>query len=202
MEIRQDVIRRKRGIEPVAAALHASAALGNAQVPRPEKVGVLPRNFSIQQLLANPHLAEHACARGGIKSCSARLINGILFAAVTQLKFIESARVNDGVAADRMTAGKKAAYIREVLSKKKALLLASLTYFVCMKNVLRVWRLASAFAKDNAGVKEYSSRRRAKAAPPTSGRRESWRYAPLPVPPFHTRRGAAATKRLRQARRH
>jgi len=41
-------------------------------VPRPEKVGVLPRNFSIQQLLANPHLAEHVCARGGIKSCSAR----------------------------------------------------------------------------------------------------------------------------------
>src|SRR6266550_506381 len=40
--------------------------------------------------------------------------------------------------------------------KKKAWLLASLTYFVCMKKVLRVWRLASAFAKDNAGVKEFS----------------------------------------------
>src|SRR6267143_5721882 len=40
--------------------------------------------------------------------------------------------------------------------KKKALLLASLTYFVCMKNVLRVRRLASVFAKDSAGVKEYS----------------------------------------------
>ena len=40
--------------------------------------------------------------------------------------------------------------------KKKAWLLASLTYLVCMKKVLRVWRLASAFAKVIAGAKEFS----------------------------------------------
>src|ERR1700730_15976139 len=40
--------------------------------------------------------------------------------------------------------------------KKKEWLLASLTYLVCMKKVLRVWRLASDFAKASAGVKEFS----------------------------------------------
>jgi len=54
-KIRQDVIRSKRGIEPVPAALQRfGQRWENAQVPRPEKVSVLPRNFPIQQLLANP----------------------------------------------------------------------------------------------------------------------------------------------------
>jgi len=53
-KIRQDVIRSKRGIEPVPAALQRfGQRWENAQVPRPEKVSVLPLNFPIQQLLAN-----------------------------------------------------------------------------------------------------------------------------------------------------
>jgi hypothetical protein len=59
-------------------------------VSGPEKVRVLARNFSIQQLLADPYFAEDGGACGRIKSRPARLIGRKAFVAGTELKFVES----------------------------------------------------------------------------------------------------------------
>jgi hypothetical protein len=49
------------------------------------------------------------------------MVNRKLFAARAQPKLVESARVNDGVAADGIAIGKKTAYDRKVISKEKGL---------------------------------------------------------------------------------
>ena len=77
--------------------------------------------FAVQQLLADADFPEHGGASGGVKAGSARLIGGERFEASAQGELVESARVDDGVAADRTAIGKKAAQDGEVISKEKGM---------------------------------------------------------------------------------
>src|SRR6202045_1418627 len=84
---------------------------------------------------------------------------------------------------------KRRRVISRLVPKKKEWLLSSLTYLVCTKKVLRVWRLASNFDKETAGVKEFSQS--------TSCERSTTDLWPLGIVEIATAAGSAVSYHAR-----
>src|ERR1700738_2209414 len=88
-------------------------------MPGPEKIDVQVGDLPVKQLLADTEFTQYRRASCSIKSSSARLINRIIFRSGANGKFIESTRMDHGVAAHRIAGGYESSCIGQIIPKKE-----------------------------------------------------------------------------------